>query len=447
MADILLLDNIDSFTYNLADQLRSNGHNVVIYRNHIPAQTLIERLATMSNPVLMLSPGPGVPSEAGCMPELLTRLRGKLPIIGICLGHQAIVEAYGGYVGQAGEILHGKASSLPVHGIEHDGQAMFAGLTNPLPVARYHSLVGSNIPAGLTINAHFNGMVMAVRHDADRVCGFQFHPESILTTQGARLLEQTLAWAQQKLEQTNTLQPILEKLYQAQTLSQQESHQLFSAVVRGELKPEQLAAALVSMKIRGEHPNEIAGAATALLENAAPFPRPDYLSFADIVGTGGDGSNSINISTASAFVAAACGLKVAKHGNRCVSSKSGSSDLLAAFGINLDMNADKSRQALDELGVCFLFAPKYHTGFRHAMPVRQQLKTRTLFNVLGPLINPAHPPLALIGVYSPELVLPIAETLRVLGYQRAAVVHSGGMDEVSLHAPTIVAELHDGDAN
>lgn len=225
--------------------------------------------------------------------------------------------------------------------------------------------------------------------------------ESILTTRGARLLEQTLAWAQQKLEPANTLQPILEKLYQAQTLSQQESHQLFSAVVRGELKPEQLAAALVSMKIRGEHPNEIAGAATALLENAAPFPRPDYL-FADIVGTGGDGSNSINISTASAFVAAACGLKVAKHGNRSVSSKSGSSDLLAAFGINLDMNADKSRQALDELGVCFLFAPKYHTGFRHAMPVRQQLKTRTLFNVLGPLINPAHPPLALIGVYSPN---------------------------------------------
>ncbi len=320
---------------------------------------------------------------------------------------------------------------------------MFAGLTNPLPVARYHSLVGSNIPAGLTINAHFNGMVMAVRHDADRVCGFQFHPESILTT-GRSPAGTNIGPAQQKLEPTNTLQPILEKLYQAQTLSQQESHQLFSAVVRGELKPEQLAAALVSMKIRGEHPNEIAGAATALLENAAPFPRPDYL-FADIVGTGGDGSNSINISTASAFVAAACGLKVAKHGNRSVSSKSGSSDLLAAFGINLDMNADKSRRALDELGVCFLFAPKYHTGFRHAMPVRQQLKTRTLFNVLGPLINPAHPPLALIGVYSPELVLPIAETLRVLGYQRAAVVHSGGMDEVSLHAPTIVAELHDGE--
>lgn len=237
---------------------------------------------------------------------------------------------------------------------------------------------------------------------------------------------------------------ILEKLYQAQTLTREESQQLFSAIVTGKLEPTQLAGALIAMKIRGERPEEIAGAATALLADAKPFPRPDY-AFADIVGTGGDGSNSINISTASAFVAAACGLKVAKHGNRSVSSKSGSSDLLAAFGINLDMPAERARQALDDLNVCFLFAPQYHTGFRHAMPVRQQLKTRTLFNVLGPLINPARPPLAVIGVYSPELVLPIAQTLKVLGYQRAAVVHGGGMDEVALHSATQVAELRDGE--
>lgn len=190
MADILLLDNIDSFTYNLVDQLRSSGHRVVIYRNQIPAEVIINKLTEMENPVLMLSPGPGTPSEAGCMPELLNKLRGKLPIIGICLGHQAIVEAYGGHVGQAGEILHGKASL-----VEHDGEGMFSGLPSPLPVARYHSLVGSQIPAGLTVNASFNRMVMAVRHDEERVCGFQFHPESILTTQGARLLEQTLEWA------------------------------------------------------------------------------------------------------------------------------------------------------------------------------------------------------------------------------------------------------------
>ncbi len=190
MADILLLDNIDSFTYNLVDQLRSGGHRVVIYRNNFPVETIRERLSEMKQPILMLSPGPGTPSQAGCMPELLNTLRGQLPIIGICLGHQAIVESYGGIVGQAGEILHGKASP-----ITHDGKEMFAGLPSPLPVARYHSLVGSDIPAGLTVNATYNDMVMAVRHDADRICGFQFHPESILTTQGARLLEQTLAWA------------------------------------------------------------------------------------------------------------------------------------------------------------------------------------------------------------------------------------------------------------
>ncbi|MFV9067699.1 gamma-glutamyl-gamma-aminobutyrate hydrolase family protein [Serratia fonticola] len=190
MADILLLDNVDSFTYNLVDQLRASGHQVVIYRNQIAAEIIIARLQQMEQPILMLSPGPGTPADAGCMPELLQRLRGQMPIIGICLGHQAIVEAYGGHVGQAGEILHGKASS-----ITHDNQGMFAGMANPLPVARYHSLVGSNIPAGLAVNARFGDMVMAVRHDEHRVCGFQFHPESILTTQGARLLEQTLAWA------------------------------------------------------------------------------------------------------------------------------------------------------------------------------------------------------------------------------------------------------------
>lgn len=239
------------------------------------------------------------------------------------------------------------------------------------------------------------------------------------------------------------MQHLFEKLFRAESMSQEESQQLFAAIVRGELDPNQLAAVLISMKVRGETPAEIAGAAQALLADAQHFPRPDYL-FADIVGTGGDGTNSINISTASAFVAASCGVKVAKHGNRSVSSRSGSSDLLAAFGIRLDMSAEQSRLALDDLGVCFLFAPQYHTGFRHAMPVRQQLKTRTLFNVLGPLINPARPPLALIGVYSPELVLPIAQTLKVLGYQRAAVVHGGGMDEVAIHAPTQVAELNNG---
>lgn len=451
MANILFIDNIDSFTYNLVDQLRNSQHNVTIYRNTIPADVIVEKLSQMQNPILMLSPGPGAPSEAGCMPELLKRLKGKLPIIGICLGHQAIVESYGGSIVPAGDILHGKASL-----IEHDEQAMFKGLPNPLPVARYHSLKGENIPKTLTINALCNNIVMAVRNDEDRVCGFQFHPESILTIQGVKLLEQTIEWALNSSQQTAqpkqeaiidkqeyNIQPILNKLYLGQVLSQQESKILFNLIIQGKIEPTVLATAIISMKVRGEKPDEIAGAAQALLENADSFAIPDY-AFTDIVGTGGDGTNSINISTASAFVAAALGYKVAKHGNRGVSSKSGSSDVLSALGIKLNMPAEDSRKALDELGVCFLFAQQYHSGFRHAAPVRQQLKTRTIFNVLGPLINPSRPKRILLGVYHPDLIKPIAETLTMLGYTHAYVVHGSGMDEVAIHGETQVAEVHNG---
>lgn len=239
------------------------------------------------------------------------------------------------------------------------------------------------------------------------------------------------------------MEAIINKLYDQTSLTQEESHQLFDTIIKGELDPILLASALTALKIKGETPEEIAGAASALTKNANPFPSPDY-EFADIVGTGGDGANTINISTTAAFVAAACGVKVAKHGNRGVSSKSGSSDLLAAFGIDLAMSPENARGALDDLGVCFLFAPQYHSGVRHAMPVRQTMKTRTIFNVLGPLINPAKPTLELMGVYDQSLVRPIAETMLNLGLKRAAVVHGSGLDEVAIHGETTVAEIKDG---
>ncbi|XKM13412.1 anthranilate phosphoribosyltransferase [Orbaceae bacterium ac157xtp] len=247
--------------------------------------------------------------------------------------------------------------------------------------------------------------------------------------------------AQQKEEEI--LQTILDKLYLGQILKKEESETLFTQIIQGKLSPTALATAIISMKVRGEQPQEIAGAATALLKNADSFATPDY-DFADIVGTGGDGTNSINISTASAFVAAALGYKVAKHGNRGVSSKSGSSDVLSALGINLNMSAEIARQALDELGLCFLFAQQYHSGFRHAAPIRQQLKTRTIFNILGPLINPAKPKRILLGVYHQDLLKPIAETLVLLGYHHAIVVHGSGMDEVAIHGTTYVAEVVEG---
>jgi len=188
---LFLLDNFDSFTYNLVDQFRSLGHEVKIYRNNISAKTIKQQIDSCdNNPVVVLSPGPGNPSEAGCLLELIALCRGEYPIIGICLGHQALVQQYGGVVGRAEEIMHGKASA-----IEHDGQLMFAGLSNPLPVARYHSLVATQVPPRLTVNAQFNGMPMAVIQPEDKVVGFQFHPESILTSEGAELLRRTLTWA------------------------------------------------------------------------------------------------------------------------------------------------------------------------------------------------------------------------------------------------------------
>ncbi|MEP1554117.1 anthranilate phosphoribosyltransferase [Paraglaciecola sp.] len=234
---------------------------------------------------------------------------------------------------------------------------------------------------------------------------------------------------------------ILEQLYQGQDLKQDDVTQVFSEVVTGQVDDIVLSSLLTALKIKGEKPSEIAGAANALIANAAAFPRPDY-DFADIVGTGGDGHNTINISSASAIVAASCGVRVAKHGNRCVSSKSGSADLFNAFGLALPMSADIARKCLDDSNLCFLFAPNYHSGIRHAMPVRTTLKTRTLFNLLGPLVNPARPSHIIIGVYAPELLKPFAQTLQLLGYQKALVVHGSGLDEFALHGETQVVEVN-----
>lgn len=236
---------------------------------------------------------------------------------------------------------------------------------------------------------------------------------------------------------------LLEQLYNGYSLSTSESTALFNAVIQGELSNEQIAAMLIALKVRGANTEEITGAVAASLQNAKAFPRPDY-PFADIVGTGGDGQNTINISTASAIVAASMGAKVAKHGNRSVSSKSGASDVLTALGVNVNVTPEQARQALDEIGVCFLFAQQYHSGFRHVAPVRAALKTRTIFNILGPLINPARPTYHLLGVYAPELVKIYAETAVALEYQHSFVVYGSGLDEVALHGETQMAEIKNG---
>jgi anthranilate phosphoribosyltransferase len=234
------------------------------------------------------------------------------------------------------------------------------------------------------------------------------------------------------------------KLLAGEPLAAADTRTAFDAVIRGDLSDIELTALLVGLKFRGETPSEIAGAVAALRDGAREFPRPAY-RFGDIVGTGGDGGGTINISTAAALVAAEAGLPVAKHGNRAISSRCGAADLLEQFGVRLDMSPETARRCLDETRITFLFAPHYHSGIRHAMPVRQRLATRTVFNLLGPLVNPAHPPVMLVGVYAPSLCVTAAETLAMLGCERALVVHGLGLDEIALHGETQAAELLDGE--
>jgi anthranilate phosphoribosyltransferase len=236
----------------------------------------------------------------------------------------------------------------------------------------------------------------------------------------------------------------LTDLVNGKALSTAQSQKLFEHLVKGELNEIQITAALVAMKLRGEQPAEMAGAATALRHAAKPFQRPQRLVL-DSCGTGGDGSNTINISTTAALVAASMGLSIAKHGNRSVSSRSGSADVLESLGLSVTQDPQVAAAQLQQFNFCFLFAPHYHPGIRYAMPVRQTLKTRTLFNLLGPLVNPARPDAQQLGVYDPQWCRPMAETLRLLGCQRAMVIHGSGLDEFALHGETQVIELKDNE--
>ena len=236
----------------------------------------------------------------------------------------------------------------------------------------------------------------------------------------------------------------LPKLLTGEDLPIEDAEHLFERLVLGKLEPAEIAGMLIALRMKGETPEEMIGAARALSVAAMPFDRPDYL-YADCCGTGGDGSGLINVSTATAFVAVACGLPVAKHGNRSVSSRCGSADVLEAVGARIDVAPEKARALLDETGFCFLFAPAYHPGMKHAALVRRQLEVRTIMNLLGPCINPARPPVQLLGVADPKMLRRIAQTLAAMGVKEALVVHGSGLDEVALHGETRAIRLSGGE--
>jgi anthranilate phosphoribosyltransferase len=241
-----------------------------------------------------------------------------------------------------------------------------------------------------------------------------------------------------------TVQQALAQLLDGHDLSREQAREVMNEVMSGEATPAQIAGFLVALRLKGETADEIAGCAEAMRAHVLSVePRRDDL--VDTAGTGGDGARTINISTAAALVAAAAGAGVAKHGNRAVSSASGSADVLEALGFELELPPARIERSIDELGFGFLFAPTHHPAMRHAAPVRRELAARTVFNVLGPLTNPAGARAQVVGVYEPALVRTIAEVLAQLGARRAFVVHgAGGIDELSPTGPNLVCEVVDG---
>src|SRR5215471_1618597 len=241
---------------------------------------------------------------------------------------------------------------------------------------------------------------------------------------------------------TTDLKPLLAHVAMGRGLSEAQAEAAFDIIMSGKATPSQIGAFLMALRVRGETVDEIAGAARIMRAKAVAIPAPPKAI--DTCGTGGDASGSFNVSTASALVAASCGVPVAKHGNRALSSKSGSADVLTALGVNIDADFAIVRECLWEIGIGFLMAPRHHSATRHVAPTRVELGTRTIFNLLGPLSSPAKAPRQLVGVFAPEWVRPMAEVLGRLGSERAWVVHGSGLDELTTAGPTTVAELDNG---
>lgn len=242
---------------------------------------------------------------------------------------------------------------------------------------------------------------------------------------------------------SNEIQHFIADIASGKHLSRAQSGRAFQIIMAGGATPAQIAALLAGLRVKGESTGEIIGAAMAM--RAKMDTLAGFSDSIDVCGTGGDGTGMLNVSTAVTLVVAGCGVKVAKHGNKSVSSRSGSADVLAALGVNVQAEKATAEKALREAGVCFLFAPLYHKAMRHVAPIRQELGTRTIFNLLGPLANPVKPDYQLMGVYDRSLLLPMAEVLYALGSKGAWVVHgSDGADELTLTGPSHVMALKDG---
>jgi anthranilate synthase/phosphoribosyltransferase len=433
---ILLIDNYDSFTYNLAQLFMRLGEEVKVIRND---EIDMDQAEALDFDKLVISPGPGRPESAGRSMELIQRFAGRKPILGVCLGHQAIAAAFGARIVRAKRIMHGKSDM-----ISHDGKTLFSETPNPLRVIRYHSLAveRASLPPGFEVSATSqDGEIMAIRHLEYRIEGLQFHPESIGTEDGERLMRNFLSG----VREVPSVKSMLKRITSRENLSRAEAGSFMDQIAEGSVSQAQVGAFLAALTLKGPTIDEMTGFASSLYDRAVRVPLPEGLATVDTCGTGGDSSGTFNISTAAAFVAAGAGARVSKHGNRSITSRSGSADVLDALGVSTKMGPDEASRAIREAGMAFLFAPIYHPAFKNIGAPRREVGFRTVFNMMGPMLNPARAKAQVVGVYAPELTETVARILANLGVRRALVVHGfDGIDEISLAAATKVTELKEG---
>jgi anthranilate synthase/phosphoribosyltransferase len=440
---LILIDNYDSFTYNLVQYLGELGSEIRVFRND---QVTLNELIALNPSYLVVSPGPGTPDDGGISNEAIRYFTGRIPVLGVCLGHQCLSAVYGGKVERAARLMHGKTSQ-----VTHNGRDIFKGVPSPFEAMRYHSLiVNEPLPAELEATASTaEGEIMAIRHKQHPTFGVQFHPESILTGHGKAILKNFLDIrppAILKTGETDMLKPYIAKAINRVDLTEVEAQEAMNVIMTGQATQAQIGAYLVALRMKGETVEEITGSARAMRASAVKVDLADRTTLIyDTAGTGGDGAQTFNISTAAAFVIAGTGRKVAKHGNRAASSQCGSADVLAALGLNLDLSAEQVGQAIGEIGIGFLFAPKFQPAMKHAIGPRKEIGQRTIFNLLGPLTNPAGADVQLIGIYSPALTEPLANVMNELGARAALIIHgAGGTDELNPCGINRISHLKDG---
>ncbi len=468
---ILIIDNYDSFTYNLYQyigEILERGNKkfkIDVYKND---EVTLKEIKEKEYDRIIISPGPGNPKERkyfGICADVIKSLGKDIPTLGICLGMQGIANSFGGEITFANTPMHGKTSY-----ILHNGKGIFKNVPENINVMRYHSLVVKptekfNNFINVTATSNDTGEIMGIEHKEFPIYGLQFHPESFASEGGMRMLLNFLLhrkdYKKQDLNSKKNPKKILQESEKVANISEsreitkqkenlghseESSYKLQKKILSGEVDEEKLIKIFESMenrKIGIVTKDELKGFLRASREamKKINFSKNTL----DTCGTGGDGFNTFNISTAVSFVCAADGVNVAKHGNRASSSKSGSADVLEALGLELDIDEQKVVNMLEDVNWVFLFAPVYHSSFKNATNARKIYGKKTYFNLLGPLLNPVESKFQVIGTTNKQEAILMGEVLIETGSERVITLSSNsGIDEVSTEGFTNIFEFNVG---